>query len=80
MHFNFDEVVEHTIERYARLALVEGWKQYVWGEIKRLDDEPPWSGRGIKERFLERVKSIRNESEQERGLQPDRSSDSQGTA
>lgn len=76
----FDDVVEHTIERYARLALVEGWKQYVWGEIKRLDDEPPWAGRGIKERFLERVKSIRDESKQERGLQPNRSGDSQGTS
>jgi hypothetical protein len=57
----FDDLVEYTIERYAHLALVEGWKQYVWGEIKRLDEEPPWAGRGIKERFLKRVKSIQSD-------------------
>jgi hypothetical protein len=76
----FDELVEYTIERYAHLALVEGWKQYVWGEIKRLDEEPPWAGRNIKERFLERVKSIRDKGEQECGVEPNRSSNSQGTS
>ena len=80
MHFNFDDEVEKIIEHYANLALVKGWKHYVWGEIKRLDEEPPWAGRNIKERFLERVKSIRNKGEQECGLQPDRSGDSQGAS
>lgn len=77
---HFDEIVEQTIERYAQMAQLDGWKHYVWGEIKRLNDAPHWSGRNIKERFLERVKSIRDESEKECGLQPNRESNSQGTS
>ncbi len=78
--FNFDEIVERTINHYVELAQHPGWKRYVWGEIKRLDQEPPWAGRNIKERFLERVKSIRNKGEQECGVEPDRKSNSQGTS
>ena len=77
---HFDEIVEHTINHYVELAQHPGWKRYVWGEIKRLDQEPPWAGKQIKERFLERVKSIRDESEKECGLQPDRPSNSQGAS
>ena len=77
---HFDEIVEQTIERYAQMAQLNGWKHYVWGEIKRLNDAPHWSGKNVKERFLERVKSIRDESEKERGLQPNRESNSQGTS
>ena len=41
--FNFDDLVEHTINWYVELAQHPGWKRYVWGEIKRLDQEPPWA-------------------------------------
>ena len=58
---HFDEIVEQTIERYAQMAQLDGWKHYVWGEIKRLNDAPHWSGKNVKERFLERVKSIQSD-------------------
>ena len=68
---HFDELIEHTINWYVELAQHPGWKRYVWGEIKRLDQEPPWSGKQIKERFLERVKSIHHKSTPTSGAEPD---------
>jgi hypothetical protein len=47
------------LDHLLQMALIDGWKEYVWHRVKELDQTQLFTG--IKSQFLERIKNVSND-------------------
>ena len=55
--FNSAEIYQKELEWLVYLAKKKGWKEYVWGEVKRLDADPSGLWTGIKDDLVKEMKN-----------------------
>jgi hypothetical protein len=55
--WNSAEIYKKELEWLVYLAKKKGWKEYVWGEVKRLDADPSGLWTGIKDDLVKEMKN-----------------------
>ncbi len=52
---------QRVLEQYARLGPLDGWKQYVWAQVKQLAHDCPELYRDLPQLLTEKIKEAAND-------------------
>jgi hypothetical protein len=54
--WNSQEIYKKDLELLIRLSKLKGWKEYAWGDAKKLDADPSGLWKGIKDDLVKEMK------------------------